>query len=133
MFIEETDIRTPCDRADGDLRRRLAMEQSRKATGSRVANNGGCACPIQPRMRDERDCRGDVREGRNGQDKYDCRGELRGGNNAWKKHDLPLAMVYSPYQHFRNVYDCEKGLSRGTIFRDLDKPFEASGSKGGCC
>lgn len=34
-----------------------------------------------------------------------------------------LAMVYSPYQKFRELYEPEEGLSRGTIFRELDKPF----------
>ncbi len=132
MFIEENDVRTPRDRADGDLLRRLAMEQSHAATvGARPMKNG-CSCPIQPRVQEKYDCRGELRNGREGKEKYGCRGELRNGD-VWQMHDLPLAMVYSPYQHWRNVYDCEKGLSRGTIFRDLDKPFEASGSKGGCC
>ena len=34
-----------------------------------------------------------------------------------------LAMVYSPYQHFQEVYDPREGLCNGTIFSDLDKPF----------
>ena len=34
-----------------------------------------------------------------------------------------LAMVYSPYQQFRELYEPEEGFSRGTIFRELDKPF----------
>ena len=38
-----------------------------------------------------------------------------------------LAMVYSPYQHFRLLYEPEQGLSRGTIFKELDMPFEGDG------
>ncbi len=39
-----------------------------------------------------------------------------------------VGMAYVPWQTFGNVYDPCKGLSRGTIFPELDKPF-----KGGCC
>lgn len=34
-----------------------------------------------------------------------------------------LAMVYSPCQDFEELYDNDEGLRRGTIFRELDKPF----------
>lgn len=37
------------------------------------------------------------------------------------------AMVYSPLQCFRMMYSPEEALRRGTLFRELDKPF----SKGG--
>ncbi len=38
--------------------------------------------------------------------------------------DAPsLAMVYSPYQKWRKIYDPVKALSRGTQFAELDKPF----------
>ena len=40
----------------------------------------------------------------------------------------PLAMAYVPMQKFTNLYSAEEGLSRGTIFKDLDLPF-----KGGSC
>lgn len=40
-----------------------------------------------------------------------------------------LAMVYIPNQEFRELYDADTGLSRGTIFRELDKPFVG---RGGC-
>lgn len=42
--------------------------------------------------------------------------------------DLLLAIAHVPSQPFRNLYEAEKGWSRGTIFADLDKPYE-----GGCC
>lgn len=34
-----------------------------------------------------------------------------------------LAMVYPPRQCWRDLYDADVGLERGTIFRELDKPF----------
>lgn len=44
--------------------------------------------------------------------------------------EYPLAMDYVPWQHWHTVYDLEKGLSRGTIFPELYKPF--LGVRGGC-
>ena len=38
-----------------------------------------------------------------------------------------LAMVYSPYQHFEELYKEGEALCRGTVFRQLDKPFLAAG------
>lgn len=38
-----------------------------------------------------------------------------------------LAMVYSPCQEFEEIYAPEAGLSRGTIFMKLDKPFLGAG------
>jgi hypothetical protein len=55
----------------------------------------------QPRVPGGRDCRGNV---------------LPVGT--------PLAAVYAPVQLFRELYDHEKALSCGTLFRELDKPFE---------
>ena len=34
-----------------------------------------------------------------------------------------LAMVYSPYQSWQDIYEPQKGLCRGTIFAQLDKPW----------
>ena len=35
----------------------------------------------------------------------------------------PLAMSYTPYQEWRELYEIEEGLHHGTIFRELDLPF----------
>ena len=40
---------------------------------------------------------------------------------------MALAMSYVRPQPFENIYSAEDGFSRGTIFADLDKPYE-----GGC-
>ena len=40
---------------------------------------------------------------------------------------MALAMAYVKSQPFENIYTAEDGLHRGTVFADLDKPYE-----GGC-
>lgn len=37
--------------------------------------------------------------------------------------ETPLAMAYVPFQQWEKPYDVETGLSRGTVFPSLDKPF----------
>lgn len=38
-----------------------------------------------------------------------------------------VTMAYVPWTKWRNIYEAEKGLRRGTIFQDLDKPFRGIG------
>ena len=38
---------------------------------------------------------------------------------------VSLAMVYSPVQSFSELYDVKNALCRGTVFKELDKPFLA--------
>ena len=50
-------------------------------------------------------------------------------------NDVALAIVYSPDHEFDDMYDVEKGLMEGTLFRRLDKPFggaSVTGKMGGC-
>ena len=66
-----------------------------------------------------------------------CDGTLKDENMAirqsWGLIDHPLAMVYSPYQIWRDTYSPDVALRRGTLFAELDFPFEAPNScKGGC-
>ena len=37
--------------------------------------------------------------------------------------ETPVAMAYVPFQSWEKPYDMDAGLSRGTIFPSLDKPF----------
>lgn len=37
--------------------------------------------------------------------------------------EMPIGMLYVPYQSFRKLYDPQVGLERGTVFEELDKPF----------
>ena len=46
---------------------------------------------------------------------------------GWGLCQYPLAMVYAPCQAFHSVYDEETALARGTLFAELDLPFEAAG------
>lgn len=36
---------------------------------------------------------------------------------------LPVAMTYTPYQKWNQIYDAAQGLARGTMFPELDLPF----------
>lgn len=38
-----------------------------------------------------------------------------------------LAMVYSPIQYWRDIYDVDFALERGTLFAELDKPLCSAG------
>ncbi len=67
--------------------------------------SGGCGCS-------------DVRMGNDHYDHYD------------HKECTGLAMAKVKHQPWQNVYSCEKAITRGTIFADLDLPF--MGRKGGC-
>ncbi|EOS80307.1 hypothetical protein C817_01799 [Dorea sp. 5-2] len=45
---------------------------------------------------------------------------------------MPLAMAYVPWQEWQNIYEAEKGFHCGTIFEELNKPFNGI-TMGGCC
>lgn len=38
-------------------------------------------------------------------------------------NDMSVAMAYVPMQRWNQVYDMSRGLTRGTIFPELDLPF----------
>ncbi len=42
--------------------------------------------------------------------------------------ETPIAMAYIPYQinGYENIYSAEKGICTGTMFPELDKPFNPS-------
>ena len=40
--------------------------------------------------------------------------------------DMPIAMAYVPYQQWRNIYEPNQALKRGTIFKELDLPFNCA-------
>ena len=41
--------------------------------------------------------------------------------------DKPLAMAYVPWQEWRDIYETEKALHCGTIFKELNLPFLGKG------
>ena len=74
-----------------------------------------------------------------GDARINCKGEEITQQNphrsTWGLEGYPLASVYSPIQHFRNLYEPDEALMRGTLFTELDLPFvcgEINGG-GGCC
>jgi hypothetical protein len=102
------------------LRRREAMTVQKR--------NPSCACsdrPVAsvtndlPQMDAEsrRLCDGSLRNQQSNTD--NCL-----GGTGWGLKDHPLGMMYSPYQYFRQLYSPDTALSRGTIFSELDLPFE---------
>ena len=40
--------------------------------------------------------------------------------------NLPLAMAYVPMQKWKNIYEADVGLDRGTMFGELDLPFQGT-------
>ena len=64
---------------------------------------------------------------------YSCPSDCsRGSCGGWGIEARPLAMVYSPCQAWRDAYPPDVALSRGTLFSELDLPFEGSKCKRGC-
>ena len=43
--------------------------------------------------------------------------------------DMPLAYAYVPMQRWQMLYPIDKGLMRGTLFEELDKPTEVYGNE----
>ena len=78
---------------------------------------------------DRRNCDGSLREDVNKTPEKDCKTDRCGG---WGLEAHPLAMVYSPCQAWRDAYTPEVALSRGTLFAELDLPFEGGNCKRGC-
>lgn len=59
-------------------------------------------------------------------DGKDLRGQscdLDGRDSKWGLVGYPLAMVYSTVQSFDDIYDLDKALMSGTVFKELDLPF----------
>ncbi|MBQ9778609.1 MAG: spore coat associated protein CotJA, partial [Clostridia bacterium] len=106
---------------------RCGVNVKRGQVSNGHAGNGGCG-----RMGNGNGCAnnscGHAGNGRG------CDNSENGAHRGWGLHDHPLAMVYSPYQHFRNTYTPDIALGRGTLFSELDLPFEGYHNKrnGGC-
>ena len=99
MYIDENDVRTPRERVRQEDMNKYLFSEARTAMNNCRGENTG-----------RLDCRGMSKSG-------DCHGNLL-------PHGTPLAAVYVPFQTFTQLYDCDKALSRGTLFMELDKPLE---------
>ncbi len=58
-------------------------------------------------------------------------------DSAWGLKGYPLASVYAPLQSFDNIYELDAALKSGTLFAELNLPFEGrrikKGDMGGGC
>ena len=45
--------------------------------------------------------------------------------------DTVVAMAYVPFQNADKLYSPEHGIQTGTLFPELNKPFDPKGKKGG--
>lgn len=43
--------------------------------------------------------------------------------------NLPLAMSYVPFQKWKSTYPLDQALQRGTLFPDLDLPFQGGAQR----
>lgn len=111
MYIDENDNRTPRERVDDSFLRRML-----NGTGepTRTVTDGGNGCTAR--------------------DGYPCNPSASADTR--RLMNFPLGMVYSPIQEWRNAYDVDTALTRGTLFRELDMPWEVpapTGKGGRCC
>lgn len=61
-----------------------------------------------------------------GMDNLNDMNNMNAPDNMMPQH-MVLAMAYVLMQQLNEVYETDKGFTRGTIFPELDKPFLAGG------
>lgn len=105
----------------------MRRRNSADACGCTRERNGGNACGY--RVRNDSAPDADICQ-RPCDDSVECR---YGYSRTYGVTDRPLGIVYSPIQEWKELYDLEEGLSRGTIFKQLYLPLEVGNGKGGNC
>lgn len=117
-------------RCGGDLPVRDAEQGGRRCDGSldRAMHDQVLGNASRDQAVRDRTAHGQAAHGHMGN------GNAVGRGKGWGLYEHPLAMVYSPYQLFRDLYTPDAALGRGTLFAELDLPFEASSNRrnGGC-
>ena len=118
---------TPRERVNRELLDRMMAESAREEAAERTTmpSPSPAPYPAAPAMacqcREERRCPG------NYANRNQCAPQREdSGPNTCRTPVYPgvsLAMVYSPCQAFADLYEPEAGIARGTIFKELDKPF----------
>ena len=118
---------TPRERVNRELLDRMLAESAREeaAECATMPSPSPAPYPAAPAMacqcREERRCpvnyanRNQCAPQREDSVPNTCRTPVHPG--------VSLAMVYSPCQAFADLYEPEAGIARGTIFKELDKPF----------
>jgi hypothetical protein len=143
MYMDQNEHLPRRDRAGGDLMQLLGG--CGEATGCRMTRG----CDIKHRPGDFRGmARGEGISGSIGpQGGCGCEGDHEHGDdgngvigNAYPCGEngvegRSLAMVYASVQVWRNAYDPQTALARGTLFRELDMPFygDRKTDRGGNC
>ena len=56
-----------------------------------------------------------------------CADSVSCSENIRTISDYVLAMAYVPWQEWGSLYDPRQGFCCGTIFEDLNKPFQGTG------
>ena len=128
MFTEN-DFMTPKERVNEALRQRMYEAQNGSPLAHGRENDSTPPCRDRLSQSDN----SSSRERREGCCAREERLDSHSGRKTWGLEDYPLASVYAPLQSWRNLYDAEAGLSRGTIFKELDLPFLCGERKGGNC
>ena len=79
-------------------------------------------------------CGGGISNMRNSQSNGGCVNSPNGNDalNSACPTGASLAMVYSPYQSWRELYTLDVALAKGTLFSELDLPLEAINCRRGC-
>ncbi len=132
---------TPRERVNREMLDRMLAENAREeayeqrplphftATTYPSMTTGACPCRDQKTYRRQSgECCPKCKDSR----EYRCDYSMDNKQSECKKDyvcqspvypGVSLAMVYSPCQSFDNLHDPEIGIDRGTIFKELDKPF----------
>ena len=105
----------------------LSQAEARSAcpcSQARTETRSGCPCG-QVRTETREGCSGDEDSDRiqPRTTHWDCSECNHGAGYESCLSDKSLAMVYSPYQEFHELYDPRRGLCNGTVFCELNKPF----------
>lgn len=129
---------SPRDRLDPRLLERLALRSEMPSDigedcGCRRMTNrsNGCGCGENEYARESRHNQGNCGCSEDTLEERLSENDGCGCENYNAEFDYSLAMVYPPMQQWQNLYCEEEGLSAGTIFRELDKPFYGAKCHGG--
>ena len=116
---------------------RMYNERTRQtlACTRSVGGRMGCSMRDIPSLdleegdRARRRCDGTLRQETTAPQNQSC---TRGACGKWGLEAHPLAMVYSPCQIWKDAYAPDTALERGTLFAELDLPFEPGSCRRGC-
>lgn len=128
------DIRTPRDRVSEEYIRRLLEGEERipnpectcRGCEESEAKGSMQTAPVMLRKTHSCGCRSDV------QKRVDAHCDKESMHRCRMLEEQSLAMVFSPCQLWRGIYAPDMALQRGTLFKELDKPWGVENRKGGC-